>query len=203
MTRRKQNYPKRLKCKYIFFFFACARGFVRQAAARLAVLVVLWVKCRLHLTDDHHADVSRSPCLSTRSSRRVHTESRQSQLALWKPLGSRLAVFGRKVRIWQRKLWRAVSQRPSWKRPHREREGAEPDHLLFVLETSIKAFIAKCQSAVRRPLWSLHNQSGQPSVTRRVYCKCICSAEQTKPAGPGLTVCEIYWLTLALDGVIR
>lgn len=84
-----------------------------------------------------------------------------------------------------------------------ERKAAEPDHLLFVLETSIKAFIANCQSAVRPPLWRLHNQSGELSVMGGFYCKCICSAEQTKTAGSGLTVCKIYWLTLALDGMIR
>lgn len=83
------------------------------------------------------------------------------------------------------------------------RKAAEPDHLLFVLETSIKAFIANCQSAVRPPLWRLHNQSGELSVTGGFYCKCICSGEQTKTAGSGLTVCKIYWLTLALDGMIR
>lgn len=83
------------------------------------------------------------------------------------------------------------------------KKAAEPDHLLFVLETSIKAFIANCQSAVRPPLWRLHNQSGELSVRGGFYCKCICSAEQTKTAGSGLTVCKIYWLTLALDGMIR
>ena len=72
----------------------------------------------------------------------------------------------------------------------------EPDHLLFVLETSVKAFIATCQSAVRRPLWFPAVQPLREAINHgrpfsRLYNVFVQRSKQRLP-GSGLTVGERY-----------
>ena len=54
------------------------------------------LECRLRLTADHQAGVSRYACLSTQRPRRVHVT--QPQHALWTRSSSGISELGRKVR---------------------------------------------------------------------------------------------------------
>ena len=59
----------------------------------------------------------------------------------------------------------------------------ESRHLLFVLKTSIKPFIAYCQSCVAASLWRRLQSILAPINQPRFYCKRICTRKQTKACG--------------------